>query len=1131
MKILIKSLLALLGMSCALILIAASLLHGWVVPHMDDLRPRIEAYLSERTGHSVRIGNIAAESSGLLPSFDLKNVQILDGKQNPALTLGRVQVSVSPLSLLTLELDRLTIDAPALEITRDENGQISVAGFPIRSQEMPNKGLDWIFSQKEVLIRDGTLHWIDAKPHFFNESAALPSATFNRVSLTLQNGLRSHNIRLDATPPTDWGQALQVTGQFAQPLLEAHAGHWQAWTGVIDAQIKNIPTVASLIKARIDWPLRDASIESEQLVLNSLPRLVQLAGQTFPQNSALDAALTGMVERTKLQAKDLQTTKQQIRLEVKLANTDLAGDFDVSWKKEGDKLDVTANMERLDLTALYRYVPEQTLPTIRKILQNSIQKGTASDVHATFKGSIKEFPFATSKAGAIRVTGKVSDTQLNITQKADIEKTPWSNLTQTDFLFDLNGAQLDIKNITTELAGLSSKGSIRIADVRKPVVELKAELKGALANLITLTKADPLKTLTKDIFADAEATGQMTAQLQVTMPVANPAQSKIIGQVQLQDNGFSLNAVAPPLSRIKGQINLTQTGFQLDNLRATALGGDIKLTGNSQKIIGSGIVTAEGLAAWPAMPMRAQLAPRLHGKAPYTLALDLRSGGSGLTIESSLVGMQLDLPAPLIKPTASPWPLRVQQIKLNNSQDRLSVSLSNFLALEYTRDISAGLGKPAPVVRGGIAIGTGVTASDLAIPEQGVSANLHIDQLDLGAWNQVLALDKLDASANNPASIAAASYIPSQIAATVDTLKFANRSFTQVVFGASKVLRTWRINANASDFNGYGEYRSQAGDQAGQVYLRLAKLLLPDATSKSQIEQLLQSAPDRIPALDVVIDDFEVTGKKVGRIEMLAINQKAQAYLGKGSAQEWRLQKLNITNSEATLKATGVWLPSNETNGARRVDVQFNLDVADSGSLLTRFGLPGTLKSGKGTLQGRVAWTGSPWAMHYPSLAGQLKMDMSKGQFLKIEPGGAGRFLSVLSLQALPRFLTLDFRDVFSEGFAFDSLGGDAQISDGVLATKNLQMKSVLALVSIDGSVDLTKETQNLHVLVLPDINTGGASLIATLVNPVVGAATYLAQLVLRRPVIAAATKEYNIQGSWQEPTITPLKKLIAPAP
>jgi uncharacterized protein YhdP len=134
-------------------------------------------------------------------------------------------------------------------------------------------------------------------------------------------------------------------------------------------------------------------------------------------------------------------------------------------------------------------------------------------------------------------------------------------------------------------------------------------------------------------------------------------------------------------------------------------------------------------------------------------------------------------------------------------------------------------------------------------------------------------------------------------------------------------------------------------------------------------------------------------------------------------------------------------------------------------------------------------------------------------------------------LQALPRLLTLDFRDVFSDGFAFDSLSGDAQMTNGVLATQNLQMKSVLALVSMDGTVDLAKETQNLHVLVLPDINAGGASLIATLINPVIGAATYLAQLVLRRPVIAAATKEYNIQGSWLEPQITQTKRNTPIAP
>jgi uncharacterized protein YhdP len=236
------------------------------------------------------------------------------------------------------------------------------------------------------------------------------------------------------------------------------------------------------------------------------------------------------------------------------------------------------------------------------------------------------------------------------------------------------------------------------------------------------------------------------------------------------------------------------------------------------------------------------------------------------------------------------------------------------------------------------------------------------------------------------------------------------------------------------------------------------------------------------------------------------------------------VQKLNITNPDAELKATGVWTPA-ESSNARRVDLQFNFKVTDTGALLARFGQAGTLKDGNGGLQGRVAWVGSPLALHYPTLTGQVKLDIAKGQFLKINPGNAGRFMNVLSLQALPKLLTLDFRDIFSDGFVFDSITGDAQIVEGVLSSNNLQMKSSLALVSVDGQVDLGNETQNLHVLVLPDLNAGGVSLIATLINPVIGAAAYLTQLILRRPVIAAATREFNIDGSWREPNVVQVKK------
>ena len=62
----------------------------------------------------------------------------------------------------------------------------------------------------------------------------------------------------------------------------------------------------------------------------------------------------------------------------------------------------------------------------------------------------------------------------------------------------------------------------------------------------------------------------------------------------------------------------------------------------------------------------------------------------------------------------------------------------------------------------------------------------------------------------------------------------------------------------------------------------------------------------------------------------------------------------------------------------------------------------------------------------------------------------SSKLLGVLSLQALPRRLALDFRDVFSDGFSFDFIRGDVTIQDGIAATNNLQMKGVNAGVLME---------------------------------------------------------------------------------
>ena len=128
--------------------------------------------------------------------------------------------------------------------------------------------------------------------------------------------------------------------------------------------------------------------------------------------------------------------------------------------------------------------------------------------------------------------------------------------------------------------------------------------------------------------------------------------------------------------------------------------------------------------------------------------------------------------------------------------------------------------------------------------------------------------------------------------------------------------------------------------------------------------------------------------------------------------------------------------------------------------------------------------------------------------------------LGVLSLQSLPRRLALDFRDVFTEGFAFDFFRGDVKIDKGIASSNNLQMKGITAAVLMDGTADLSRETQDIKVVVVPEINAGTASLIATAINPAIGLGTFLAQWFLRRPLMEAATQEFHLDGSWVDPRI-----------
>ena len=216
----------------SLLVIAWLVLHWAILPHIEQWRPQIEARASASLGVPVTIGHIEVRSSGWIPAIELRDVVLLDAQKRPALSLPRVSTALSPRSLLALEprFEQLLIEGAHLEVRRDAEGRIFVAGWDLSGPgSSDTEAADWLVEQHEIVIRGGSLRWTD-------ERRQAPALHLTDVQLVMRNGLRSHDIRLDATPPAEWGDRFTLRGRFTRSLL-ARSGDWQRWSGDAYAEL------------------------------------------------------------------------------------------------------------------------------------------------------------------------------------------------------------------------------------------------------------------------------------------------------------------------------------------------------------------------------------------------------------------------------------------------------------------------------------------------------------------------------------------------------------------------------------------------------------------------------------------------------------------------------------------------------------------------------------------------------------------------------------------------------------------------------------------------------------------------------------------------------------------------------
>lgn len=790
------------------------------------------------------------------------------------------------------------------------------------------------------------------------------------------------------------------------------------------------------------------------------------------------------------------------RLEVALdsagfENPDAAGTASGRYWPETDgpgEIDLTARLTRAESGAVWRYLPRVVNDDTRTWLRHGIVGGRVPEARLRLKGPLARFPFRDGKSGQFLVTTRVFGARLDYAEG-------WPSITGIDGEVRFEGPGMRITAERAKIFGVALAGVVaEVPDLDAPggeMMNIRGRAAGPTADFLRFVSESPVSRRIDGFTDGMRAEGAGNLDLRLVLPLRNMDASTVRGEYRFAGNRVSVVDGLAPLTEASGLVRFTESDLAIPEAAARLYGEPMRLMAETVANGGVNFDVSGGARMqavrethdWP-------LLGHLSGAASWRARIGVRTQGVHVAVDSDLLGVTSSLPAPMNKSATQPWPVRVEvDFPAGRVREELRVALEQRGEFRVVREHGA---DGWNITRAALGFGAPVPGG-----ERGLMAAVALNELDIDAWRQALYLVRADEGVGSGGAALAMN-----LDLKARELRALGQSFGDVRLAARSDKGGWVGNIVSHEAEGEFDWRSE-GD--GTLRARLKRLVLgaDKADALEDADSSDDEAPRRLPALDCVVDRFSVRGLELGRLALKARN----------SAGTWHLDSVLLENPDGRLSGSGAW----STAGRPRTELDFRLEARHVGPLAARLGYGEVMRGGKAVLAGRLGWRGAPTRIDYPTLAGSMMVEAEDGQFRKLDPG-MGRLLGVLSLQALPRRLTLDFRDVFSEGFAFDRISGSIAASAGVLRTDNLEIRGPSARVRMSGSVNLDQETQDLRVQIQPTLAESVAlGTAAGLINPVAGVVAYVAQKALSDPIEKLFAFSYAITGAWADPRVEKL--------
>lgn len=766
-------------------------------------------------------------------------------------------------------------------------------------------------------------------------------------------------------------------------------------------------------------------------------------------------------------------------------------------------IDGEVEVAKTDLQDLTGYIPYTSKFKMREWMEKAVLGGTLDSATILIRGNLADFPFRDAQ-GQLRMIANVENGVMKYSPHWPVVDNISAEITGTRMKVSAKFNSGQVYSAKFE------DGTVTIPDIFKKEkhILVNGRMNGDTGDLKSFLKNSPLtKDVTLTTLGKALRGGDFNLHLDLDIPFHIPGEKPVIGGTFDLDNFVLISdTMKLKLNDISGKLPFTGNSVSAKNLSAHFNGipvsVDVQGAKRPAKDTSSNTITIHGSADktfiadqisryLPGFPVdRRLILDNLSGSTNWDASLKFvrPPGGKTLqrsfTVSSDLQGLAVRLPAPLKKDADEKVAARISR--------KLEIRAPSTVKLDYGRRVTGEITLPPAAVAG-----TSMRPSKPGV----IRISGRLEELPVNQWWDVLASH--GKTAEKPSSS------PRDIQADLDIgeLTLLSQRFNDVSVKVVKAKDGINLSADGKDVAGNMILPAPLG-RNGLVTINLDRLALRKINKKTHA----RLDPASIPSIQVHVKQFNYDGKDLGELTMHA------SPITNGLA----FDTITFDKPGLSIQGQGVW---KNTDGGAQSTFTIETHAKKIDNMLKTFGYDvNPIKNGETNLLINADWRGSPMEFSLAKLNGHISMHIKEGQLLNVDPS-AGRLFGLLSIQTLPRRLSLDFSDLFGKGLAFDRIEGNFDITNGEAYTNDLFMKGPSVEVNVSGRTGLAEKDYDQIVTVTPRIS-GSLPVAGALFGPVgigVGAAFYLAGQMfdsLRENIDSLLRYQYTITGSWNKPVI-----------